>query len=68
MTECESLGALRGGSCELTPVCPIRHPFQRIRAGLWELLQNMSLEELSHAPAGPRFAPVPRRAGIELHP
>ena len=43
---CESLGAFKAGSCDVTPVCPIKSPIQRIRTGIWNLLQNTTLADL----------------------
>jgi len=37
-----------GGSCDVEPVCPIRSPIQRIRLGLWAMLERTTLRDMSH--------------------
>jgi len=48
LTGCEALGSFEGGSCDVSPVCPIKSPIQRVRAGIWELLQRTSLRDLAN--------------------
>lgn len=45
---CEALGGFEGGSCDVSPVCPIKSPIQRLRAGIWDLLQRTTLRDLAH--------------------
>ena len=48
LTSCEGLGAMeRSGACEVEAVCPIRTPLQRLRSGIWDLLQGVSLRALA---------------------
>jgi len=48
VTSCEGLGAAsRGGECDVRPLCPIRSPLQRIREGIWSLLQSTTLRSLA---------------------
>ena len=48
LTSCEGLGALeRSGVCEVASVCPIRDPLQRVRTGIWDLMQGISLRALA---------------------
>ncbi len=51
LTECEALGLYRAGSCEIEPVCPIRTPIHRLRAGIWSLLQRTTLRDLADGSA-----------------
>lgn len=53
VTSCEGLGAARGGNCDVGPVCPIRSPLQRIRQGIWALLQNTTLRSLADSSLDP---------------
>lgn len=54
LTSCEGLGALQAsGSCEVEHVCPIRTPLQRLRAGMWALLEGVSLRSLADRSLGP---------------
>lgn len=53
VTSCEGLGAARGGNCDVRPVCPIRSPLQRIRQGIWALLQNTTLRSLADSSLDP---------------
>jgi Rrf2 family protein len=48
LTECEALGIYAAGSCELEPRCPIKSPIERLRAGIWSLLQRTTLHDLAH--------------------
>lgn len=47
LAECEALGFYREGSCDIESVCPIKSPIQRLRVGIWSLLQRTSLRDLS---------------------
>jgi Rrf2 family nitric oxide-sensitive transcriptional repressor len=47
ITSCESLGAFRAGSCDVSPRCPIRTPMQRIRSGIWNMMQRTTLRDLA---------------------
>jgi Rrf2 family protein len=53
VTSCEGLGAAHGGECDVRPVCPIRSPLQRIRQGIWALLQNTTLRSLADSSLDP---------------
>ncbi|WP_145069023.1 Rrf2 family transcriptional regulator [Engelhardtia mirabilis] len=48
LTGCEALGSFQGGSCDVSPVCPIKSPIQRVRVGIWDLLQRTTLHDLAH--------------------
>lgn len=48
LTSCEGLGALSpAGECGVEHVCPIRTPLQRLRQGMWNLLEGVSLRSLA---------------------
>lgn len=47
IASCESLPMLRAGTCDVEPRCPIKSPIQRIRAGLWNLMQRTTLRDLA---------------------
>jgi Rrf2 family protein len=49
LTGCETLGAWSDGSCDVTPVCPIRSPISRLRSGIWDLMQGTTLADLAAA-------------------
>lgn len=53
LTSCEGLGAMRGGNCDVQPVCPIRSPLQRIRQGIWGLFQSTTLRTLADSSLDP---------------
>ena len=54
LTSCAGLGAAAGdGACEVEPVCPIRTPLSRLRAGIWTLLEGVSLQALADRTADP---------------
>lgn len=54
LTSCEGLGASAAdGRCDVQPVCPIRSPLQRVRQGIWTLLQGTTLRSLAHSPLVP---------------
>jgi len=48
LTSCQGFGALEpSGTCNVEHVCPIRTPLQRLRAGMWNLLEGVSLRSLA---------------------
>jgi len=47
LTGCESLPAADHGRCDIEPVCPIKTPMQRVRLGIWDLMQRTTLLELA---------------------
>ena len=50
LTSCEGLGAGASERCEVESVCPIRSPLQRVREGIWTLLQGTTLSSLARSP------------------
>jgi Rrf2 family protein len=48
LTSCEGHGAGHD-TCEVVPVCPIRSPLSRIRAGIWNLMERTTLRSLLHS-------------------
>jgi Rrf2 family protein len=46
LTSCDPASAHAGASCEVEPVCPIKSPMARVRAGLWDLMQRTTLRDL----------------------
>ena len=58
LTSCAQMPLFHGGSCEVEPVCPIRSPIQRIRLGLWAMLERTSLRDMSQHHAS--LATTPR--------
>ncbi|MCP3917622.1 MAG: Rrf2 family transcriptional regulator [bacterium] len=54
LTSCNALAlANKDGDCEVTPLCPIRSPLQRIRQGIWTLFENTTLASLAHSTVAP---------------
>lgn len=54
LTSCAGLGAAASdGACEVEPVCPIRSPLSRLRAGIWTLLEGVSLQALADRTVDP---------------
>jgi len=48
LTSCQDLAAASAdGTCEVQPTCPIRSPLQRLRLGIWGLMQNTTLRALT---------------------
>lgn len=48
LTGCASLPVTNTDSaCEVEPVCPIRSPLSRLRAGIWTLFEGISLQALA---------------------
>lgn len=54
LTSCQDL-AVSGadGSCDVQPMCPIRSPLQRLREGIWRLLQGTTLRSLADSSLEP---------------
>jgi DNA-binding IscR family transcriptional regulator len=48
LTSCAQVALFQTGTCEVEPVCPIRSPIQRIRLGLWAMLERTTLRDMSH--------------------
>jgi Rrf2 family protein len=48
LTSCESHEGAHD-TCGVVPVCPIRSPLARIRAGIWSLMERTTLRSLLHA-------------------
>ena len=46
LTTCESPIVLKGGGCEVQPMCPIKSPIQRVRERLWQMLEHTTLRSL----------------------
>jgi Rrf2 family protein len=54
VTGCHDLAtSLRDGSCDVESVCPIRSPLERVRAGIWALLEGTSLRSLADRSLSP---------------
>ena len=49
LSSCENTSAMNHAECDIQGVCPIRSPLQRIREGLWHLLQRTTLRSLVQA-------------------
>ncbi|MCY2960396.1 MAG: Rrf2 family transcriptional regulator [Planctomycetota bacterium] len=49
VTSCESHGDTVGSTCEVESVCPIRSPLQRLREGIWRLMERTTLQSLGSA-------------------
>lgn len=56
LTTCESPIVLKGGGCEVQPMCPIKSPIHRVRERLWQMLEHTTLRSLvsktAHVPLG----------------
>jgi Rrf2 family protein len=56
LTTCESPIVLKGGGCEVQPMCPIKSPIHRVRERLWQMLEHTTLRSLvsntAHVPRG----------------
>jgi Rrf2 family protein len=51
LASCETLGAAtRQGDCGVESVCPIRSPLQRVREGIWRMLERTTLRSLADDP------------------
>jgi Rrf2 family protein len=48
LTSCESHDGAHD-SCGVVPVCPIRSPLSRIRAGIWSLMERTTLRSLQQS-------------------
>jgi len=53
VASCDTHGEGGGSPCDIEPVCPIRSPLQRLREGIWRLMERTTLRSLSNA--GPVF-------------
>ena len=53
LTSCEGIAVAGGSDCEVHPVCPIRTPLQRVRHGIWVLLQSTTLSSLTAEDSAP---------------
>lgn len=54
LTSCAGLGAAASdGVCEVEHVCPIRSPLSRLRTGIWNLLEGVSLQALADKTVDP---------------
>ncbi len=58
LTSCETLGAVAHGECGIEHLCPIRSPLQRIREGVWHLMERTTLRSLIR----PKPIPIPAAA------
>ena len=47
IASCESLPIFRSESCDVAPRCPIRSPMQRIRTGIWNMMERTTLRDLA---------------------
>lgn len=55
LTSCHEPPAMGKDSvCGIEPMCPIRSPLDRIRHGIWELLQGTTLRSLADSSLSPR--------------
>ena len=55
LTSCHELPAIGQGSvCGIESLCPIRSPLDRIRDGIWALLQGTTLQSLADSTLTPR--------------
>ena len=59
MTSCQVSDLEKADECEVKPVCPIRSPLQRIRMGIWNLLQNTTVRSLADSSLESLFSPLP---------
>ena len=46
ISNCETSSLHRNAECEMQPTCQIRSPLQRIREGIWSMLQRTTLRSL----------------------
>ena len=69
LTSCEVAAIPTGsfGDCDVKPTCPIRSPINRIREGIWRLMERTTLRSLASggkltvelaAPDAPPLAPI----------
>lgn len=49
VASCDTHGDVAGSPCDVESVCPIRSPLQRLREGLWKLMERTTLRSLSTA-------------------
>ena len=66
VTGCESLGIFEAGGCDVSPVCPIKSPMQRIRIAIWDLLQRTTLRDLARPRAIESLIPLTTADGHDL--
>ncbi len=68
ISNCETSSLHRNAECEMQPTCQIRSPLQRIREGIWSMLQRTTLRSLrdsaplfplEHRPALTSRTPLP---------
>ncbi len=50
LSSCENTSGVHHGECDIQGMCPIRSPLQRVREGLWRLLQRTTLRSLVQSP------------------
>jgi Rrf2 family protein len=50
LSSCENTSGSHHGECDMQGVCPIRSPLQRIREGLWRLMERTTLRSLVQSP------------------
>lgn len=68
LTSCQDLGASASdGTCEVQPMCPIRSPLQRLRQGIWTLMQGTTLRSLADSSLEPHQI-FPVVSGEVAHP
>ena len=68
LTTCHELDAMgRSNVCEIEPMCPTRSPLDRLRHGIWALLQSTTLQSLADSSLAPHqmFA-LPSTAPSEM--
>jgi Rrf2 family protein len=50
LSSCENTFSTHHSECDIQGVCPIRSPLQRVRDGLWRLLERTTLRSLVQSP------------------
>jgi Rrf2 family protein len=58
LTSCEAPAVLKHGGCEVHSMCPIRSPIQRVREGLWQMLERTTLRSLVADRGTVQFSPA----------
>ena len=48
VTDCDLAGTWVGPATDVASHCPAKNPLERLRASLWNVLANTTLEDLSH--------------------
>lgn len=51
LSSCENTSGAHHSECDIQGMCPIRSPLQRVREGLWRLLQRTTLRSLVQSPS-----------------